>query len=174
MDKWNPNYKNILLYYLKHKYNLPEQTSITSITNNIMHLRNNQNFLEDVYRNICDVDKPIGSKKNNNITYVNHSFIDNNQLQLSSFFEPIDNYAFHHSDLGENMKIGKNPYTRLEFDNDVIRKWIQEVEFNFPISTINDSLCHYPYIFDSVFLCKNNNNKYKIQCLIDYVEKFFY
>ena len=183
IQNWNSEYKPILLQYIHHKYNLPlleDNETSRDVEKDITFLRTNHIFVDDVYKSIShNQDIPIGADISKyNISYVNQEFIENHQLQISSFFDPIDNYCFHHSFLGENVKTGMNPFTRRPFDAIVLDEWISEFKgnntrHNFPISTIKDSISHFPYIFDSIYLDQTNYN-YKVKSLIDYIEKFFF
>ena len=181
---WNSEYKSVLLEYLYHKYNLPplssqEKDDSCTIENDISYLRNHNVLIDDVYRILSNNNNiPIGadSHSSNNVCYVNQEFIDNNQLQLSSFFDSIDNYAFHHTYLGENIKTGLNPFTRRKIDPSVLDQWIHKFNQNsnnFPLTTIHDSIGHFPYLFDSVYV-NQPSDKYKVKSLIDYIEKYFY
>lgn len=181
---WGPQYKSLLLDYLYQKYNLPtlstnEKDDATTIERDIMYLRTNQVVMDHVYQIISNnKDIPIGVDldSNSSICYVNQEFIENSKLQLSSYFDPFDNYAFNHSYLGELVKTGVNPFTRRKIDPDILEKWISHFDrhrYNFPISTIHDSFSHFPYLFDSVYISKSNQ-QYKVSSLIDYIEKYFY
>ena len=159
----------ILYDYILEKFKLPKNLSISEIKKRITFLNQYKDKINYFPKNI-----PINSSKNiieMNKEYFNQEFIENEKLQNYEFLAEIDGkFNFHHNFFPILYKTKINPYTRLKISDKDLDKWNNEILYNFPISTLDDSLSSYPYFFSSLQLDKND---FLIRNLFSLLENYF-
>jgi hypothetical protein len=173
LEDWKDN--DFIISFIKNRYNLPQNAPIETLKESIMFLKENIEYIEDT---LNKNDKPIGvdeEEEKQDITYVNTRFIENSYLQSSSYFPVIDNFGFHHSFFGENVRKGINPFTRQAFPEKVINSWMLDNNNTpmFPICLIEESISSFPFLFETVYEKKESVDTTIINSLFSFIESSF-
>ena len=168
----NDEYHQILQEYILNLFNLPSCTTSDILKKNILYLYSNIKF----YNNwVNQREFPIGScEHDTNFIFINPDFVNNGELQNETFLNPIENkFRFHRTFLSVLIRTKMNPYTRNKIDEKTLQEMIDKhihAKYIFPISNVNESFEHFPFIFDNLY---NNDKDVGMKNLLSYLESFF-
>lgn len=159
----------IFYSFILERFKLPKNISIHEMKKRILFLYKYQDKIEYTPKDI-----PIQSETNFfeiGKEYFNQEFIENEKLQEYEFLSEFDGkYNFHHNYFPILYKTKINPFTRLPISQEQLEKWKNEIQYNFPIYTLEDSLSIYPYFFSSLQIHKE---KCYIRSLFSFIENYF-
>lgn len=151
----------IFNYYILVKFKLPLTISEDEVYKRIKFLFSHKNKIK-----YSQEDEPIQPHSNfeeiekKKKEYCNPDFIENSELQYYEFFPEVNHkFNFHKSYFPLIYKTKINPYNRLPISDITLRKWKQELNYNFPIMTLGESLSIYPYIFSNIDFNKKEYNR---------------
>ena len=158
----------LLNQYIIEKYNLPKNT--VNLQQSILYLISN---ITDYNNSLKNETFPIGfDKDDTNYIYINPEFINNSELQISSFMNPIEGkYRFHKSFFSILIHTKMNPYTRKKIDEETLQNMIENInELIFPISTLDENISEFPFLFHKL---NNEDNSIGNQNILSFIESFF-
>lgn len=165
---------DIFYYYILEKFKLPLGISKDEIYKRMKFLYSQKDKIKYSQEN-----KPIQLHTNfqelnsTEKEYCNPDFIENSKLQYYEFFSVINNkFYFHKSYFPLFYKTKINPYNRLPISESILLKWKNEIKYNFPITTLEDSFSSYPYIFSNRNFDKKEYNRYLYFILENYFNIF--
>ena len=168
----NDEYSKILQEYILNLYNLPSSTDTNMMKKDILFLYNNVKIYNDW---INERQLPLGSSENDtNFIFINPDFVNNAELQKETFLDPIENkFRFHQTFLAVLIRTKMNPYTRNKIDEKTLKEMIDNhilTKHIFPISSINDTIHKFPFIFDTLHITDTDIG---IKNIICHIESFF-
>lgn len=159
----------IFYYFILEKFKLPKGLSFDEIESRIKFLSLFKEKIEYAPKNI-----PISSggiPTHPEREYFNLEFIENEKLQEYEFLSQYDGkYNFHHNYFPILYRTKLNPFTRLTIPEIQLESWKDNLKYNFPLTSLEDSFKNFPYIFHSMELEKNN---FYIRNLFFLLENYF-
>ena len=159
----------LLLTFVKVRYNLAHNTSISDIKNHILASLSTIKNVEEPKEEDIPIDTPLSDK---NKKFLNPQLIPNSSLHIDNYFRAIEDFKFHDTYLPLLIKNRENPYTRKELSRDFIDKLYLDCDQKYilPISDLLDRIKHFPFIFESV---QNLDQRAQIKSHTSFIESFF-
>lgn len=149
---------DFLRKYIIQKFKLPESIPPSEIIRRIKFLKRYEKFIpEQSFPKTCIEH------------YFNPEMLDNSFLPLYEFLSETDDHFFFHLQFFPLLYQTKyNPYTRQKIETNKLKQWKNEIKYNYPITTLKESLDIYPYMFSSI-----QENKNIFHSLFQILEYFF-
>lgn len=173
MNEYMKRYK-IFYYYIITKFKLPSKISEDEVYKRIKFLFSHRQKIK-----YSEEDEPIKPYSNfeeigeSKKEYCNPEFIENSILQYYEFFSVVNHkFYFHKNYFPLLYKTKINPYNRSPISEIILKKWKEEIRYNFPIITLEESLSIYPYIFSNIEFNKKEYNRNLFFILENYFNIF--
>lgn len=164
----------IFYYYILEKFKLPQNISCDEVYKRIKFLYSHRHKIQ-----YSTIDEPIQAYSNfqeisrSKKEYCNPEFLENSKLQHYEFFSVVnDKFYFHKSYFPLFYKTKINPYNRLVIENSILEQWKNEILYNFPMTTLEESFSTYPYIFSNIEFDKKEYNRHLFLILENYFNIF--